>query len=175
MHKCKCSVIHAGPLLMSLRPGAKALDSTEEETPANQDAEHPPDIIADLQDWTEDDTESHDWISSRTCSDLSRTEPSEVRRKQRSGHVVFSQVRGCNAVHLNLAGVVSPDSESAGATQAERRENTRTGAGAEEHAKPHESVLLTGANHSSWPITAANHSRDCYNDVENTESCELCV
>ncbi|XP_077097983.1 coronin-2B [Siphateles boraxobius] len=87
-----------GPLLMSLRPGAKALDSTEAnqdaehppdiialdsspteaETPANQDAAHPPDIIADLQDWTEDDTESHDWISSRTCSDLSRTEPSEV-------------------------------------------------------------------------------------------------
>ncbi|CAM4673649.1 unnamed protein product [Leuciscus chuanchicus] len=87
---------------MSLRPGAKALDSTEEETPANQDAEHPPDIIAldsspteaetpanqdaehppdiitDLQDWTEDDTKSHDWISSRTRSDLSWTEPSEV-------------------------------------------------------------------------------------------------
>ncbi|KAG1960471.1 coronin-2B [Pimephales promelas] len=89
-----------GPLMMSLRPGAKALDSTEAETPANQDAEHPPDIIAldsteaetpanqdaehppdiiaDLQDWTEDDTESYDWISSRTCSDLSRAEPAEV-------------------------------------------------------------------------------------------------
>ncbi|KAK2886035.1 hypothetical protein Q8A67_016872 [Cirrhinus molitorella] len=56
-----------GPLLMSLRPAAEALDTrpSETETSANQDAEQPPDLIADLQDWTEDDTQSHDWISSR--------------------------------------------------------------------------------------------------------------
>ncbi|XP_051735211.1 coronin-2B isoform X1 [Ctenopharyngodon idella] len=74
-----------GPLLMSLRPGAEALDTspTETETPANQDTEYPPDLITDLQDWTEDDTQSHDWISSRTCCDLNRTEPSEVSLRQR--------------------------------------------------------------------------------------------
>lgn len=110
----------AGPLLMSLRPGAGALDTSpaEAETPANQDTEYPPDIIADLQDWTEDDTQSHDWISSRTCCDLNRTGPSEVRRKQRSCHEVFSKVRGRNALCLTLTGVASP--RSAGATQAER-------------------------------------------------------
>ncbi|RXN08474.1 coronin-2B-like isoform X2 [Labeo rohita] len=56
-----------GPLLMSLRPAAEALGTcpSETETAADQDAEQPPDIIADLQDWTEDDTQSHDWISSR--------------------------------------------------------------------------------------------------------------
>ncbi|XP_016116016.1 coronin-2B isoform X2 [Sinocyclocheilus grahami] len=65
-----------GPLLMSLRPAAKALHTCpiESEAPANQDAEPAPDIIADLRDWTEDDTQSHDWTSSRfspSCSEAS--------------------------------------------------------------------------------------------------------
>ncbi|XP_043088538.1 coronin-2B isoform X2 [Puntigrus tetrazona] len=70
-----------GPLLMSLRPTDEALDPcpSEPETPANQDAEHQnPDIIADLQDWTEDDTQSHDWTSSRFSLSHSGGQGSEV-------------------------------------------------------------------------------------------------
>ncbi|KTG36223.1 hypothetical protein cypCar_00040960 [Cyprinus carpio] len=74
-----------GPLLMSLRPAAKALDTwpTEPETPANQHAEPPPDLIADLRDWTEDDTQSHDWISSGVS--LSRSEASAPETEVSAG------------------------------------------------------------------------------------------
>lgn len=70
---------------MSLRPAAKALDTwpTEPETPANQHAEPPPDLIADLRDWTEDDTQSHDWISSGVS--LSRSEASAPETEVSAG------------------------------------------------------------------------------------------
>ncbi|KAA0706437.1 Coronin-2A [Triplophysa tibetana] len=57
-----------GPVLMSLRPGGKDLQTchvTSHDEPLRcQDTRRRHDIIVDTREWTEDDTQSLDWISS---------------------------------------------------------------------------------------------------------------
>ncbi|XP_051515087.1 coronin-2A [Myxocyprinus asiaticus] len=89
-----------GPVLMSLRPAARPLEpcttetlsSLQTNTLTNQDTECPSDIIMDLHDWTEDDTQSLDWSSAHTRSDLNWTKavfylPAGPEREVRLKHL----------------------------------------------------------------------------------------
>ncbi|XP_056306036.1 coronin-2A [Danio aesculapii] len=76
-----------GPLLMSLRPKSEWFDAclTETEQAANQNTEQPPpDLLADLRDWTEDDTQSQNWTSfSMSGTEACAPETPEGSRHQR--------------------------------------------------------------------------------------------
>lgn len=115
-----CVFGSTGPVLMSLRPGGKDLQPchiTSHDGPLRcQDTRHLHDIILDTREWTEDDTQSLDWISSHTLTKSSRreTEPHE------SSVCSSSEVRGHHrrtlmwASHWLLLAEKSPNTSAGG-------------------------------------------------------------
>ncbi|XP_055045474.2 coronin-2A isoform X1 [Misgurnus anguillicaudatus] len=63
-----------GPLLVSLRPKSKEVQTHIIQPPDAGQQNPKCEVIVDERDWTEDDTQSHDWISARTLSDVDWTE-----------------------------------------------------------------------------------------------------
>lgn len=84
-----CTFGSAGPVLMSLRPGVKDpqpchnITSSDEQLRC-QDTQRLHDIIIDTCEWIEDDTQSHDWISSHALTDVDWTKPSGREAELRS-------------------------------------------------------------------------------------------
>lgn len=85
-------ICSTGPVLMSLRPGVKDLQPYHITSPDEQlCTQHLHDIIIDTSEWTEDDTQSQDWIS----TDVNWTKPSRRETELHESSVrSISEVRG---------------------------------------------------------------------------------